>query len=204
MTGIKSRWILIAAIVSRALTIGFVMATEAAVLLAATDPGGNSVQQSPPMPPGCRGGDPLAGVHHPGRIEVVKNCVAVTGTVVWARAFADGDYKFNLRLDPGDEHLLNDHNRRDQGGALVCEIIPADQPGCTPGERVKVPLGIFQRIEEWYNGPYDFGICSGAHIPMPQAGARVRVVGPHVIDHGHGWMEIHPVWSLEVLNPPPR
>jgi hypothetical protein len=185
---------------ARALTTGFAIAAVAAIFLAASTAGGrNSIQQSP----GCRGGDPLAGVHHPSRIEVVKNCVAVTGTVIWARVFADGDYKFNLRIGPGDEHLLNDHNRRDQGGALVCEIVPADQPGCTPGERVKVPLGIFQRIEEWYNGPYEFGICSGAHIAMPQAGARVRVVGPYVIDHGHGWTEIHPVWSLEVLNPPP-
>jgi hypothetical protein len=42
----------------------------------------------------------------------------VTGTVTWARVFGDGAHKFNLRLDPADEHLLNERNRSDQGGTL--------------------------------------------------------------------------------------
>jgi alkanesulfonate monooxygenase SsuD/methylene tetrahydromethanopterin reductase-like flavin-dependent oxidoreductase (luciferase family) len=33
-------------------------------------------------------------------------------------------------------------------------------------------------------------------------GARVRVVGPHVLDHPHGWMEIRPVWKVETLTGP--
>jgi hypothetical protein len=155
------------------------------------------------MAPGCRGGDPLAGVHHPARLEVLKPCLAVTGTVTWARVFGDGDHKFNLRLDPPDEYLLNERNRSDQGGTLVCEIVPADQPGCTPGKRVMVPLGIFQSIEEWFQGKYDFGICTGANVVMPAAGARVTVVGPYALDRPHGWAEIHPVWSVKVLRPPP-
>jgi hypothetical protein len=112
----------------------------------------------------------------------------------------DGDYKFNLRLDPGSEHLLNKYNRRDQGGSLVCEIVPADQPGCTPGKRAEVRLGMLHRFERWLRGAHDeFGVCTGAHIAMPAPGARVRVLGPYVVDLGHGWTEIHPVWLIEVL-----
>ena len=35
---------------------------------------------------------------------------------------------------------------------------------------------------------------------LPATGARVRVVGPYVVDLPRGWTEIHPVWSIEVLN----
>ncbi len=156
------------------------------------------------MPRGCRNSDPLAGVHHPSRIGVLKPCIEATGTVVWAHTFSDGDYKFNLKLDPGEEHLLNEHNRRDQGGLLVCEIIPADQPGCVAGQPVKVELGVLEHIEEWFKGRYEFGICTGAKIAMPAPGSRVRVAGPYVLDLAHGWTEIHPVWSVEILNKAPN
>jgi hypothetical protein len=175
----------------------------ALAVVVASAVGAQGAEQAAVMTRGCRGGDPLAGVHHPSRLKIVKRCVAATGSVVWARAFPDGDFKFNLRLDPGGEYLLNEHNHRDQGDALVCEIIPADQPGCTPGQPVKVPLGIFQRVEAWFQGPYEFGVCTGANIALPPPGARVRVVGPNVIDMPHGWAEIHPVWSVEILSPPP-
>ncbi len=172
------------------LMLGFLNATSAA---------GSSLQSSG-MPHGCRTGDPLAGVHHPARLKVIKPCIQVTGKVVWARKFPDGDYKFNLMLDSGEEHLLNEHNRSAQARALVCEIVPADQPGCIAGQPVQNELGLFQRIEEWFRGPFEFGVCTGASVSVPAAGARVRVVGPYVIDMPHGWTEIHPVWSVEVLN----
>jgi len=162
--------------------------------------GAHSIEQAQGMPRGCRTGDPLAGVHHPTRLHTIKPCIEVTGTVVWARESPDGDHKFNLKLDSGSEHLLNEHNRSAQGGLLVCEIIPADQPGCIAGQPVEVTLGLLQRVEEWFQGPYEFGICTGANIGLPATGARVRVVGPYVVDLPRGWTEIHPVWSIEVLN----
>ena len=169
-----------------------------AILTAAA--GAHSIEQAPGMPRGCRTGDPFAGVHHPARLKTIKPCIEVTGTVAWARESPDGDHKFNLKLDSGSEHLLNEQNRSAQGGLLVCEIIPADQPGCVAGQPVQVRLAILQRIEEWFQGPYEFGTCTGANVAMPAARARVRVVGPYVIDLPHGWTEIHPVWSVEVLN----
>jgi len=158
-----------------------------------------SIQQAAEMPRGCRQGDPLAGVHHPARLHIIKTCIEVTGTVAWAHKFPDGDYKFNLKMDPGGEHLLNARNRSAQGGSLVCEIIPADQPGCIAGQPVEVRLGILQRVEEWFQGPFEFGTCTGANIAIPATGQWVRVVGPYVVDVPHGWTEIHPVWSVEVL-----
>jgi hypothetical protein len=160
----------------------------------------HSIEQAPGMPRGCRTGDPLAGVHHPARLQTIKPCIEVTGTVAWAGEFPDGDHKFNLKLDSSSEHLLNEHNRSAQGGLLVCEIIPADQPGCIAGQPVEVRLGLLQRVEEWLQGPYEFGICTGANIGLPATGARVRVVGPYVVDLPRGWTEIHPVWSIEGFN----
>jgi hypothetical protein len=62
-------------------------------------------------------------------------------------------------------------------------------------------------------------VWAGEHVvlPDPQAppsplaphtlildpvAARVRVVGPYVLDHPHSWMEIHPVWKGETLSGP--
>ncbi len=154
------------------------------------------------MPTGCRTGDPLAGVHHPARIKVLKSCIAVTGTVVSARRNSDGDNKFNLKPDPGGEHLVNQRNEAVQGGSLLCEIVPADQPGCVPGQRVAVRLGLMEQVDRWFKGPYEFGVCTGAAISMPVVGSRVTVVGPLVTDLAHGWNEIHPVWSLTRVDSP--
>ncbi|HEY3366155.1 MAG TPA: hypothetical protein VGK74_13970 [Symbiobacteriaceae bacterium] len=46
-----------------------------------------------------------------------------------------------MKPDPPYERLINDKNRSDQGGALVTEIIPADQAtvkAAKPGEHVLV------------------------------------------------------------------
>src|SRR5271165_756026 len=50
-----------------------------AILTAVT--GAHSIEQAPGMPRGCRAGDPLAGVHHPARLQTIKPCIEVTGTV---------------------------------------------------------------------------------------------------------------------------
>jgi len=39
--------------------------------------------------------------------------------------------------------------------------------------------------------PQDRGV-----VPIPDAGARVTVVGPWVDDTAHGWREIHPAWWI--------
>ena len=146
------------------------------------DPTGGSPQ---PPNPACRTGNPLANVYHPYRLLVQQGCLTVTGTVDFSRHEGDGDWHINVRLDSAYARLLNWGNEMYEHGDLVVEIVPADQPWCTPGEPPYPP-----------SGDYDYGHCTGAAIPVPADGARVTVTGPYVMDADHGWMEIHPVWQM--------
>lgn len=139
---------------------------------------------------GCRTGDPLANVYHPYRLEVVRVCATVSGIVETVRHEPDGDYHFDLALDPPYAALVNSGNATYQHGYLVAEIVPADEPGCTPGQPPRPP-----------SGTYDYGRCTGASTPVPSVGAHVSVTGPYVIDHEHGWAEIHPVWRVAAPAP---
>jgi hypothetical protein len=127
----------------------------------------------------CRGGDPLENVRDPGRLRVLKRCVTATGVIQFAQREKDDDVHISLAVDREYRYLLNDGNRRKHHGTLVVEIVPADQPGCRKGERVR------------------FGTCTGAAVRTPHRGERVRVTGPWVLDREHGWREIHPAWRIE-------
>lgn len=152
---------------------------------------------STPPAAACRPGNPLANVHHPDRLRLIKPCLVVHGTVTSVRRMRDGDFHVNLRLDPGASNLLNEHNLVDQHGDLVTEIVPADQPGCIRGQLPKPLLGFGVGASSALWQAYDFGVCSGANVTPLPIGAHVTVVGPYVLDQRHGWMEIHPVWSIE-------
>lgn len=141
---------------------------------------------------GCRRGNPLANVHNPYRLRVRRRCLTVTGTVAAVSSEGDGDLHVDLSLPAAEAWLLNSANAAYQHDQLVTEIVPADQPGCTPGEPPRPP-----------HGTYNFGICTGAAITPPAIGAVVTVTGPYVLDAYHGWMEIHPVWQIVVLRNPP-
>jgi len=134
---------------------------------------------------GCRAGNPLANVYHPDRLQLHTACITVMGVVTSVRHEDDGDYHFNVRLDARYANLVDAANEQYEGGGLVAEIVPADEPGCTPGTAPKPA-----------SGTYDYGTCTGADIPRPAVGDRVTVTGPYVLDSVHGWMEIHPVWKI--------
>ena len=137
-------------------------------------------------PSGCRAGDPLANVYHPNRLHVVQACTRVSGTVKTVRAEDDGDVHFDLALDPAYTNLLTSENYSAQHGWLVVEIVPADEPGCTPGQPPKPATGT-----------YDYGICTGADESTPAVGSHVYVTGPYVLDEDHGgWAEVHPAWAI--------
>lgn len=143
-----------------------------------------------PAGPGCRQGDPLANVYHPYRLQVQNPCLTVTGTVARVNSDeADGDVHMDLALPASETHLLDQANYSGEHGQLVTEIVPADRPGCTPGRPPRPP-----------SGTYDFGTCSGAGLVAPPVGTAVSVTGPYVLDSDHGWMEIHPVWTITVLS----
>jgi hypothetical protein len=127
----------------------------------------------------------LANVYHPSRLRVVQPCLTVSGTAAEVRHEDDGDFHINVDLDPRFAGLINDRNVSGEHGALVVEIVPADEPGCTVGQPPRPP-----------SGTYDYGLCTGANETAPSIGAHVSVTGPYVLDTAHGWMEIHPAWSI--------
>lgn len=137
-------------------------------------------------PSRCRSGDPLANVYHPNRLKVVKPCVTVSGMVESVRSEDDGDVHFDVALDPAYKQLLTSTNFADQHGWLVVEIVPADEPGCTPGQPPRPA-----------HGTYNYGICTGADESPPSVGSHVFVTGPYVLDEDHGgWAEVHPAWAI--------
>lgn len=145
---------------------------------------------------GCRSGDPLANVYHPYRLLVKSECMTVTGTVAYIRHEDDGDVHLDLSLPASESHLLDQANYSDEDGQLVTEIVPADQPGCSPGQPPPLPPTAYR------SPSYDYGLCTGADVPTPPLGSEVSVTGPYVLDSDHGWMEIHPVWAVTVLSTP--
>jgi hypothetical protein len=133
--------------------------------------------------------DPLAGVHDPDRLTVLQKCATFVGTVSRAPALnpSDGDVTFNATPDPAYVSILNAANRAE--GGLHLEIVPRDQPGCTPGQPVTV------------GSTNNLGNCSGLDVVFPPLGAHVRVTGTWVLDTSNNWNEIHPVWKVEILPP---
>src|SRR5438270_9462270 len=177
--------------------------TAAAACAAATPappaqvpPPASSRPTSAPAPPaasgGCRSGDPMTGVYHPYRLQVRQHCLSVTGTVAYIRHEDDGDVHVDLALPAAESHLLDQANYAHEDGELVTEIVPADQPGCVRSQPPPLPATAYR------SSGYDYGVCTGAAIATPSLGAEVTVTGPYVLDSDHGWMEIHPGWSIDV------
>lgn len=145
----------------------------------------------------CRGRDPLANVYHPYRLRVENPCLTVTGTVAYIRREDDGDVHFDLSMPASEAQLLDRANYSQEDGQLVAEIVPADQPGCTPGQPPPLPPTAYR------SSSYDYGTCTGADTATPPLGAQVSITGPYVLDSDHGWMEVHPVWAVTVVAAPP-
>ena len=104
----------------------------------------------------------MANVYHPDRLKFVSACTTVSGTVRSVHEEPDGDVHFDLQLDTAYTHLLAPANYSGQHGWLVDEIVPADEPGCTPGQPPRPSTG-----------SYDYGICTGADEAPPSTGTHV-------------------------------
>jgi hypothetical protein len=131
-------------------------------------------------------------VYHPQRLIVKQECISVTGTIVDATATLkkkepdgtrhepDGDTHGWLKVDSGEENLLNAGNLNDEGGNLVFEII------C----RFHVTQSDAKASCQNYTD----------QVKLPPVGSHVRIVGRYVQDTFHGqWNEIHPVTSITVV-----
>ena len=116
-------------------------------------------------------------VYNPARLQQLAPCVSVTGVIDESDADADGDEHFLLKLDPGQDTLVNKRNGKKKGGDIVLEIVCANP---TTMKKAK-------------------SACAGYTNPIaiPAVGAHVRATGTYVIDSHNGWAEIHPVSKLE-------
>ena len=118
-------------------------------------------------------------VYDPTRLQKLATCVAVSGTVEESAADDDGDQHFLLKLDAGQQALVNKTNDKKKNGALVVEIVCAN------------PISLAKAK----------AACAGYtnRIPIPSVGAHVKAIGTYVIDSHNGWAEIHPVTKLQRL-----
>ncbi|MGI8402380.1 MAG: hypothetical protein ACR2NS_12375 [Gemmatimonadaceae bacterium] len=117
-------------------------------------------------------------VYNPTRLQKLAPCLSATGVISESDADRDGDQHFLLKLDPGQDSLVNHRNAKKKGGELVVEIVCANP---TTMKKVK-------------------SACTGYTNPIaiPAVGAHVRVTGTWVIDSHNGWEEVHPVSSIQV------
>lgn len=126
-------------------------------------------------------GDPRRFSRPQDRLQVIQDCVSVTGTIESARPEKDGDFHIRLRLDPQYSSMLNAKNMSGQHGALVVE------PVCMNPVKQKDTI--------------DEHACDGfsQEVYMPDMlGGHVRVTGAYVTDMEHGWNEIHPVTFIGI------
>jgi len=112
-------------------------------------------------------------VYSPKRLEQLSPCLTVTGVIDESNADEDGDQHLLLKLDPGQDKLLNKRNQKKKSGDLVLEVV------CANPTTMKKPKAA----------------CAGYTNPirLPAVGERVKATGTYVLDSHNGWVEIHPV-----------
>ena len=114
------------------------------------------------------------------RLEVFDWCKTVTGTIEEIKEDGDGDTHMHLRLDKGQENLVNERNEQKKNGCLIIEAI------CVNKILKKKAV---QPCEGYVN-----------NVLIPSEGSHVKVTGSYVKDSHNGWMEIHPITKLEIIN----
>jgi hypothetical protein len=117
-------------------------------------------------------------VYHPARLQVVEQCIEVTGTIHHRKGEADGDDHIQVKLDPPFDKLLNARNINIQAACLVIE--PVCEQAVTQADAMLA--------------------CKDFHSPvrLPSGNPHVKILGSFVLDTeaNHGWTEIHPVTSI--------
>jgi hypothetical protein len=118
------------------------------------------------------------------RLIVKQKCLTVTGTVKTIINEPDGDCHIRLKLDAGQDSLMNAKNYSKQDSCFVLEIVcehTATQPGSAYA-------------------------CKGYvnKVQVPNIGQHIQATGVYVKDNGypgyrHGWMEVHPVSAIKEL-----
>lgn len=107
--------------------------------------------------------------------------MSVTGIVEDSYSEEDGDIHIRLQLDTQYSYMLNADNISDEYGDLVCE--PICVTTITQSDAVAPCEGLVNNVF------------------LPAIGEYVMVTGSYVTDNDHGWNEIHPVTSIEIVSP---
>lgn len=129
------------------------------------------------------------------RFTVIKQCITVTGTVVWTHYFNnDGDANFNVVLDPPYKNML--------GPGSYSQVFAGKYPG-----------GPAMHMETVCQAPVtsksktNVGACDGYNGPdfrqvLPKLGQHVMVSGRYLIEMPEmpgGITELHPVYGIKIL-----
>ncbi len=153
----------------------------AVILGSCSETTGGPAASTSPLAAGCRPGPPEAGVHNPDRLQVLDACKHAEGTVVDVAYEDDGDYHVWFRADPGYDYLLNGQNHFQAQPAMLAEITPDCPTSTNPPDAQSAAR------------------CPKSELPIPKLGDHIAIDGPWVLDTNHGWREIHPVDSIQLL-----
>ncbi len=116
-------------------------------------------------------------VYHQERLQVVQQCIVVSGVIEDVRTEKDGDYHILLNVDDQFADLINDANDRYQHGDLVLETI------CQNPVTQEDAISACENFSK--------------HFKIPPIGSHVKVRGSYVLDTEHNdWAEIHPVSKI--------
>jgi len=119
-------------------------------------------------------------VYSPARLQILDSCRTVTGVIMETHVSDDGDTVLPIAVDAPYVGLLNAENTAKLNGWLQIEVV------CQANARSNDTAPIL--------ACQDFA----GSVPVPPVGTRVRVTGTYVLDHNHGWTEIHPVSVLTI------
>lgn len=117
-------------------------------------------------------------VYDPDRLELIDKCKVVTGIIEEQDQNEDGDTHMLLKLDLGQESLVNKRNLKKKNGDLVVEVVCAN---AVSDKKAKEACTNYSSA-----------------IPLPKVGDHVTVTGSYVNDSHNGWTEIHPVSGIQV------
>jgi hypothetical protein len=122
-------------------------------------------------------------VQDPSRLQGIKNCVTVTGTITNIHAETDGDYYVRVKLDPQYANMTNSANNLYRGGDRIVEAICEQSVSATATTAAAYANFI------------------GKNITIPMVGSHVIVTGSYSLDKNYfSWAENHPATAITVIN----
>ncbi len=119
-------------------------------------------------------------VYNSYRLAVHDSCISVTGKVYSLIYEADGDIHIRVTVDTEYNYMLNATNYSGQYGKLVCEPVCATT--CTQADAISSCASFTNTVF------------------IPAVGEYVKVTGNYVTDNDHGWNELHPVTSIQIVS----